>query len=126
MTNHLWARAATARRIVGLIVFAASCLTGSVTLAALQPTTTLTVEVFSDDRPVAGAEVSAGTEAGIADSRGRVTLSVGPGPVSVVVSAPGLGASTREIVVRADGSTLVRVELEPLLALEEEVVVTAT
>lgn len=93
--------------------------------AAAQPVRVI-VEVTAGERPLAGAAVSAGEARAITDRDGRAQLDVPPGQVEIVVSAPAHAAATAAATVVPGAPIVVRVTLEPILSLEEEVIVTAT
>src|SRR6266542_1124777 len=91
--------------------------------AQLPDAGTLTVEVRSEGRPLAGATVSAGALQGTTDVAGHATLFLAPGPYEIRVEAAGhLPASVR-VSVAAGPTPPVSVELRPLA---EEVTVTTT
>src|SRR6266540_5915936 len=91
--------------------------------AQLPDAGTLTVEVRSEGRPLAGATVSAGALQGRTDVAGHATLFLAPGPYEIRVEAAGhLPASVR-VSVAAGPTPPVSVELRPLA---EEVTVTTT
>ena len=93
--------------------------------ASAQGPATLVVRVQSDDRPVAGAIVTAGVQQGATDANGRVELRVPAGEVSLTVRKDGLIDARREVTVPASGAE-VTVDLVAIPGIEEEVVVVAT
>lgn len=95
------------------------------TLLAGQASTTLAVRVTSDDRPVAGAHVIAGSVDAVTDGDGRVTIAVTPETTQVNVEAMGYLPATVSLTQRPPSGDLL-VELEPLAEFEDTVVVLAS
>jgi iron complex outermembrane receptor protein len=91
--------------------------------AQLPDAGTLTVEVRSEGRPLAGATVSAGALQGTTDVAGHATLFLAPGPYEVRVEAAGYLPASVRVAVVAEATPQVSVELRPLA---EEVTVTTT
>lgn len=97
-------------------------------------TITIVTEVSAEGRPLAGATVSAGGTASTTDREGRATLLVTPLSgqdratlvMAVTTTAAGHSPATTVVEVSGERPTLVRVDLEPLFAIEEEVFVNAT
>jgi iron complex outermembrane receptor protein len=85
----------------------------------------LVVEVRSAGQPVVGATIRAGGQHGRTDASGRASLTVDPGRHDVEVSAEAYRPQRASAEVRASSATHVEVELEPAIAVEEEVIVTA-
>ena len=75
-------------------------------LAAQSPATgTLTVVVHDDDgRPVAQAEVRAGSARGTTDEQGLVTLRVPAGQIDVIATREGRDPAAASITVPEDGA----------------------
>jgi len=86
-------------------------------------TETLSVEVRSDGRPLAGAAVRVAGGQGTTNAAGRASLAVAPGEYEVTVEASGFLPAVVRASVASGLETQVRVELEPL---QEQVTVTAT
>jgi outer membrane receptor protein involved in Fe transport len=93
--------------------------------AGAQTPATLTVQVQSESRPVPGAAVAVGTQTVETDDLGRAAVPVPAGVVTIVVKKAGF-VDAQETVTVAGGASGVSIELVPLPALEEEVVVVAT
>ncbi|MEZ5289803.1 MAG: TonB-dependent receptor [Vicinamibacterales bacterium] len=104
--------------LVGLCGLAAS-------IAFAQSPSVVTVVVQSDGVPVPQATVAIGAGTADTDERGRAVLRVASGPVSVVVTKPGF-AEVRQPVTVTEGAMDVVVNLPPLPAVEEAVVVVAS
>jgi iron complex outermembrane receptor protein len=88
-------------------------------------TATLVVEVRAAGQPLGGATVRAGGQEGRTDAAGHVSLSVAPGRHDVEVAAEGYRPERATVELRASIATAVEVELEPALAVREEIIVTA-
>jgi outer membrane receptor for ferrienterochelin and colicins len=85
----------------------------------------VTVHVTAEGRPISGARVSSGRQAGETDGRGLVTLSLPEVPADVAVEAKGyLPATVHVGTLPASGQ--LDVVLEPLPEFEDEVVVNAS
>src|SRR3989442_14657685 len=109
--------------VMGVAAVCLPALLVSPVHAQLPDAGTLTVEVRSEGRPLAGATVSAGALQGTTDVAGHATLFLAPGPYEIRVEAAGhLPASVR-VSVAAGPTPPVSVELRPLA---EEVTVTMT
>lgn len=95
-------------------------------------TITIVAEVTAEGRPLPGATVAAGGTTSTTDLDGRATLttSSASGPAAtameVSVTAPAHTPATVTVSVSTERPTIVSVSLEPLLEIEEEVLVTAT
>src|SRR5215216_3832720 len=94
--------------------------------AHAQATGTLIVVVVNDEGLVAQADVSAGGVTRPTGADGRVTISLPPGRVDVVVTKEDFDPGAAQIDIVAGAESRVEVELEPSSELEENVVVTAT
>jgi len=81
--------------------------------ALLAQSATLQVQVLSEDKPVEGAEVSAGSHRATTDASGRATLSLPPGSIQIVVIRDGFLPATLPITVAAGDAQSVIVELLP-------------
>jgi outer membrane receptor for ferrienterochelin and colicins len=86
----------------------------------------LLVEVRSDSRPVEQAEVSAGGQLVLTDTRGEATLELPPGDVELMIERYGFTSRTVRASVSGGTTTRVTVELEPESVLKQEITVTAT
>jgi outer membrane receptor for ferrienterochelin and colicins len=94
--------------------------------AAQQTRARLRVQVTTDVGPLANATVTIGTQQAITPASGEVTLTIGVGPVDVVVTREGFLTQTVRVDARAGAETIVVVKLEPQPTAKEEVTVTAT
>lgn len=102
--------------------------------ALLAPSAAQTIavmtEVTADGRPVPGATVSIGGLNVATDRDGRATLTIRPPSdstaIEVSVTAPSYAPAAMTVRVSTHDDTVVRVALEPLLEIEEEVFVSAT
>ena len=83
----------------------------------------LRVEVLAEGEPVAGALVLAGEASGTTDASGVVRIPAPPGPLQVTVVREGFVPLT--VQATPDGGVL-RIDLQPLPTLEEEVTVVAS
>ena len=77
-------------------------------------TETLSVEVRSDGRPLAGAAVRVAGGQGTTNAAGRASLAVAPGEYEVTVEASGFLPAVVRASVASGVVTQVKVELEPL------------
>ncbi len=108
------------------ILAAALLLAAVAGQAAAQPEGTLVVHVRSRSGPIPEAEVRAGTQTAVTDALGHARLSLPAGAVELAVSRTGFAPAVRHLVLAPSASTSVTVELEPAVAIEEDVLVTAT
>ncbi len=92
-------------------------------LLALQAPAVWTVRVTADGRPVAGALVRAGDVEVTTDVDGRATVPAAAGVTEIAVRADRF--VPRTVPPLAAGTDVIEVELEPLEAFEESVVVSA-
>jgi iron complex outermembrane receptor protein len=113
-----------ALRISQFPICALLCLLVSVA-AAQQPYGTLVVTVWTNDRPVAQAEVVAAGQEATSNDHGEATLQLLPGEVEVVIQRFGFSSRTIRAVVIPETVTRVKVELRPE-GLEEEIIIMAT
>jgi len=84
------------------------------------------VEVIHQGNPLPQAQVKAGDRRVVTGETGEVSLELPAGPVRLEVSHEGFATERADVVVRPGMETRVIVELSPPVALEEEVIVTAT
>lgn len=84
------------------------------------------VEVMHQGSPLPDALVRAGERQAVTGESGQVSLELPAGPVSFEVSHEGFSTERADVVVRPGTETRVIVELSHPVALEEEVIVTAT
>ncbi len=94
-------------------------------LLSWQASSPVVVRVTADDRPVAGARVTAGTVDVVSDADGRATIVVAPDVTQVIVEADGFLPATVSLVPRPPSDD-VHVELEPLAEFEDTVIVLAS
>jgi len=90
-----------------------------------EPDATLVVEVRAAGQPVVGATVRAAGRQGTTDASGRANLTLGPGDHELEVAAEGYRPERASADVLASSTTRVEVQLEPAIAVKEEVIVTA-
>ncbi len=86
----------------------------------------LTVEVVSDDRPLAGASVVVSGRTMISGVDGRAVFDLPSGEYDISAAATGHLPATRHVVLTAQGLEPVRIALSRIPELEESVIVTAT
>src|SRR5438034_1803709 len=84
------------------------------------------VEVRSHSRPVEQAEISAGAQVVLTDSRGEASLEVPAGEVELMIARYGLKSRTVRASVSGGSPTRVAVDLEAESVLTQEITVTAT
>jgi iron complex outermembrane receptor protein len=86
----------------------------------------VTVRVTADDRPIAGARVSASGQSRRTDARGLAAIPLPPDAQGLLVEADGfLSITVPFAAIPRDGSTI-EVRLEPIPEFEEEVLVNAS
>ena len=86
----------------------------------------LRIEVRAGGEPVAGATLVVAEAAATTDEAGVAVVAAPAGPVRVTVVREGFLPVTLPVTVTAGAERLVRVDLQPELTLEEEVMVVAT
>jgi iron complex outermembrane receptor protein len=86
----------------------------------------LVVSVTSDGEPVPQADVTVGAQTATTDAKGRVTLQVPAGGVTVVVTRYGFAPASAPATIRAGQESTIEIELEAEAVIEESVIVTAT
>src|SRR5690349_19776263 len=91
-----------------------------------QPLAHLEVRVSGDSGPIERAQVVVSGTMAETDPAGRVTLQIAPGEVQITVSKNGFGPTTVTATVAPGEVHVVPITLEPQLALEEHVTVSAT
>ena len=101
-------------------------LAGNSANAAQAQTSRIRVEVKDGGNPVAGANVLAGAESVTTDASGLATLSLSPGPVTVIVAKTGYDPATARIDVAGDERTLQVVLTAKPTGQEEGAVVAST
>ena len=84
------------------------------------------VEVRSHSRPVEQAEISAGAQVVLTDSRGEASLEVPAGEVELMIARYGFKSRTVRASVSGGSTTRVAVDLEAESVLTQEITVTAT
>jgi len=84
------------------------------------------VEVRSHSRPVEQAEISAGAQVVLTDSRGEASLEVPAGEVELMIARYGFKSRTVRASVSGGSATRVAVDLEAESVLTQEITVTAT
>jgi outer membrane receptor for ferrienterochelin and colicins len=94
--------------------------------ATAQTNSTVIISVQSGKLPVPDAEVRANGQRVRTDANGEAALQLPPGTHEVAVSSPQHLPASVTAEITAGGSTRISVDLEPLPAIEEEVLVTAT
>jgi outer membrane receptor for ferrienterochelin and colicins len=106
----------------------AICFVGclSVVGAAQSSTGTVTIEVSAGGSPLGDVEVVVDGPVYRTDEAGRVRIAVNAGAAEVTVNSAGFLPETLSIRVVAGQETAIRVELQPLPTVNEEVVVIAS
>jgi outer membrane receptor for ferrienterochelin and colicins len=104
----------------------AACLLAAVSAVAHAQTTDVRVQVRADERPVADAEVLAGTQTAKTDAEGVASLSLPPGTVDLVVVKRGFLPASVPLTVEVGVSRLVVVDLVEAPEVEESIIVSAT
>ena len=99
---------------------------GTTALVAQSLNGIVSVEVRSENGPVAGATVVAGKASAITDANGHASLSVPPGATSLSVRMADYLEQTAELVVEAGREHRLEITLVSSPEVEEEVVVVAT
>lgn len=84
------------------------------------------VEVVAGARPVAGATLTAGASSATTDAGGHASLIVQAGTIDLVVTARGYLPHSESILVRADETRVIRVELIEQPDVDESITVSAT
>ena len=87
---------------------------------------TVVVDVVSAEGPIRGASVVMNGRTVISDTEGRATFDVAPGEYDITVEAAGHLPATRHVVLSAQSSPPVRIELLRIPEAEETVIVSAT
>jgi outer membrane receptor for ferrienterochelin and colicins len=91
-----------------------------------QSTATISIHVQHESVPVAGAEVVVNDKTYTTSAAGDVVATVTPGAVTITVVKEGFEALTSAIEIAAGQTQPVLFELRPRVAIEEEVIVSAT
>lgn len=94
-------------------------------IAHAQAPVTLVVRVQTGTTPAADAIVTVGAQKAETGADGRVSFTVAPGAVTVMVTQDGFAVAQQIITVAAAGSEVI-VDLVPIPSVEEEVVVVAS
>ncbi len=94
-------------------------------LSGAQTSTTVPVRVTADEEPVSGATIRGGEEAIVTDAQGRAVVRAPASEVTLTVEAEGFLPATVRLPAGVRGQAPIAIELEPLAAFEEDVVVTA-
>jgi outer membrane receptor for ferrienterochelin and colicins len=91
-----------------------------------QPQATIRVEVTAESAPVQGAEVTVNGKSVRTGPDGSATTVAPPGEVKISVTKDGYFPASASLLADAARESVVRVELEPRKAVEEEIKVYAT
>ena len=89
-------------------------------------TAAIRVQVQASDKPVEGAEVSAGNQVAMTDAAGVAVLTVAPGSAIVVVLKAGFVVTSVAVTVQSGQQQEVLVDLVAEPSVEETIVVSAT
>jgi outer membrane receptor for ferrienterochelin and colicins len=109
--------------LLSLVFFAyPPCVSAQDAQAARQ----LLIEVMSREQPLPGASVVINGRTEISDAAGRVMFDVTPGEYEITAEAKGHLPSTSRVVIGAQTSATIRIELLPIPEAQEAVIVTAT
>ena len=103
-----------------------ACLLAMLSPFAQAQTTSVRVQVRANGNPVAGAEVTAGTQTGKTNAEGFVVLSLPAGPAEVAIVKDGFLPALVAITTEAGPERQVVVDLVEQPAIEESITVAAT
>lgn len=115
-----------ARALLALTILLIGPWAGAGRSAAGQLPARLEVTVRSGPDPVAGAQVVVSGATLLTDAQGKASAVVPAGTVALSVVKDGFATASASVAVAAGQTRQVTVDLQPVVALEEEIVVTAT
>ena len=87
---------------------------------------TLTIEVRFNSMPVADATVGVNGTTYVTDGEGRLAIPVTPGSIQITVLKDGFAPASTTVSVQAGQSQPILVDLQELVTVEEDVLVSAT